>query len=64
MTAKKKFNFKAPLEVFALPAAAPSIFESVAAAVKPADDIAQNALTSLSSFFKKSGPFDILGAGP
>lgn len=36
-------------------------FESVAAAVKPADDIAQNALTSLSSFFKKSGPFDILG---
>lgn len=36
-------------------------FESVAAAVKPADDIAQNALTSLISFFKKSGPFDILG---
>ena len=36
-------------------------FEQVAASVKPSDDIAQNAMSSFAAFFKKSGPFDILG---
>ena len=36
-------------------------FEQVAASVKPSDDIAQNAMSSFAAFFKKPGPFDILG---
>lgn len=36
-------------------------FEQVAASVKPSDDIAENAMSSFAAFFKKSGPFDILG---
>ena len=36
-------------------------FEQVAASVKPSDDIAENAMSSFTAFFKKSGPFDILG---
>lgn len=38
-----------------------AFFEQVAASMKPSDDIAENALTSFAAFFKKSGPFDILG---
>ena len=36
-------------------------FEQVAASVKPSDDIPQNAMSSFAAFFKKPGPFDILG---
>ena len=36
-------------------------FEQVAARVLPSDDIAQNAMSSFAAFFKKPGPFDILG---
>ena len=38
-----------------------AFFEQVAASMKPSDDIAENALSSFAAFFKKSGPFDILG---
>ena len=38
-----------------------TFFEQVAASMKPSDDIAENALSSFAAFFKKSGPFDILG---
>lgn len=38
-----------------------AFFEQVAASMKPSDDIAENALSSFVAFFKKSGPFDILG---
>lgn len=38
-----------------------AFFEQVAVSMKPSDDIAENALTSFAAFFKKSGPFDILG---
>ena len=38
-----------------------AFFEQVAASMKPSDDIAENALSSFAAFFKKPGPFDILG---
>ena len=41
--------------------AARAFFESIANRIKPADDIVENVLGSYAAFFKKRGPFDIIG---
>lgn len=41
--------------------AARAFFESLANRMKPADDIVENVLGSYAAFFKKRGPFDIIG---
>ncbi len=41
--------------------AARAFFESIANRIKPADEIVENVLGSYAAFFKKRGPFDIIG---
>lgn len=41
--------------------AARAFFASIADRIKPADDIVENVLGSYAAFFKKRGPFDIIG---